>query len=872
MRDTERELHFHLELEALARSREDAARRELEARQAFGNVTYYREEVRGMTLLRWIDRIRQDAKYAVRGLARAPGFTATVIVTLALGFGVNAAMYTMLDQVFRRAPEGVVAPGNIRRVYEDQSRPREPGGREAYPHFTYPHYRALMTVAAPVQLAAFSASDSVSIIDGTSHVPARESEVTASYFTILGVRPRLGRFFVGDEDSIETPTPVAVISDAFWRRTFGADAHVLGRSISVDHRPVTIVGVAPEHFAGIDLDLVDIWVPANMHESSITTGLPWYETFHSSFKVIARIDQPNEEPRFAGAGTVALRAVHLQGAAYDSTSKIVFGPITEANGPAKPAEEVTVATRISWIAMIVLIIACANVTNLLLLRASRRGREISVRRALGASQARLYEQVAIESTLLSLLGGAAALVVALWTGHALRRLMLPDVHWATSALDGHTMLFLLGLSLLIGVGAGAAPALHGTRSNLSDSLKAGSREGAYRRSRLRSMLLIVQTALCVLLLSGAGLYLRSLDNVKSISVGYRTDNLTVVTPTFVTAADHSAELAAGVPAAAARLSVLDGVEAVAYAATSPIGGWASQQIRLPDRDSLPAFAPDPRPSYNVVSPNYFRTVGIPILAGRSFDNSDAAGPGGAVIVTKTMAQVFWPGTSALGKCLILGTRSNPCSTVVGIAGDVHRLGIIEQPVQQYFVPLEGADWPPTNLIIRTQPGRADAVDREATRILAQAIPGVDAARVRRMADILEPQLRPWRLGATLFTAFGILALAVAGIGIYSIVAYGVSQRTNEMGIRVALGAQTSDILDLVVGEGVRVLAVGVGLGVATSLLLGRFLASLLFGVSPYDVSTLIGAAASLGALGLIACALPGWRAARVSPVIALRAD
>jgi predicted permease len=873
MREVERELRFHAELATLADSRDsdDRLAAELAGRKAVGNATYYREEVRRMTMLRWLDRARQDASYAMRGLKHAPAFTTTVVVTLALGFGVNAAMYTMLDQVYRRAPEGVVAPGEVRRLYMDVTRPKEPGGRHVFPQFEFPAFRAISGVS-PVALAAFTPSDSVALVRGETRTPVRESMVTGKYFSILGLRPQLGRFFVAEEDSIQTPTPVCVLSDALWRREFAADRGVLGKTVTVDHHPVTIIGVAPPNFTGVDLTLVDVWLPANMIESFNGMPGPWYESFGGGMRVITRVRTSSDEVQLTTAGAVAMHGVHIRGFEYDSTSHLFLGPITEASGPMKPAQEVVVATRISWIAMIVLIIACANVTNLLLLRASRRKREISVRRALGASQMRLYQQLAIESTLLALLGGTAALVVAFWVGNGLRGLMLPRVHWAVPAIDGHTVVFLLGLSMVIGLGAGLAPAFHAMRPNLTDSLKAGTREGAYQRSSVRATLLVLQTMLCVVLLVGAGLFLRSLDALRSIDVGYRIDDVITVTPSFVTQGRHKDELTAGIPLAAERIARIDGAESVAYALSGPMQGSAGGALHLPGRDSLPRAAYLAYPSLNAVSPEYFRVVGLPIREGREFTPSDRGGPAGVVIVSQAMARLYWPGTTALGKCLIIGERTDACSIVVGVSADVHLRQLIEQPALQYFVPATNSGWVPGSLIIRSRPGRAAAVAHEAQRILAQTVSGTDGAYARQMSDVLEPQLRPWRLGATLFTAFGVLALAVAGIGIYSVVAYGVSQRTNEMGIRVALGAQSRDILDLVVGEGVRLLGIGIVLGVVVSLALGRFIGSLLFGIMPNDASVLIGAASILIALGLLACVVPAWRATRVNPVTALRAD
>jgi predicted permease len=873
MRDVERELLFHVELQTLSRTAtlETEHDAEIEARRLVGNLTYYREETRRMTLLRWLDRVHQDVVYAVRGLRRFPGFTVTVIVTLALGFGVNAAMYSMLDQVFRREPAGVANPNQVRRVYQDLKSSNDPSGRIIVDNFTFPHFRALSSAASSVSMTAFTKPDSVALIDGATRIPAQRSLVTANYFRLLGLQPALGRFFAAEEERIETPAPVAVISNAFWHREFEADTRVIGRKVSLNHQPVTIIGVGPIDFTGVDLDVADIWLPANMFAAS-NTSTPWYENYYAGFRVLMRVRSAADEAQLLAVGPAALRGVHILYLLADSTARVATGPLIDADGPMKPAQEVEVATKISWISLIVLLIAAANVTNLLLLRAASRRREITVRRALGVSYARLCEQLVIESTVLALLGGMSALIVAYWTGTALRRLMMPRVHWPSGPVDTHTLLFLLGTSLIIGVTTGLAPAIHAMRPNLTDSLKAGMNAGSYQRSVLRSALLVAQAALCVMLLVGAGLFARSLQNVKSIDVGYGVDDVVTLQPILAPSGGPPTDITSALSDATEQLSRVQGVEASGYAMVGPMLGFAFGSLFLPDRDSLPTVRGDGGPSFNVVSADYFRAAGLAVRSGRAFTNADNAQSSLAVIVSERMARTYWPGATAIGKCLIVGNRSSRCSIVVGVVADAHRERLIEQPVMQYYLPLSQTTSKPRVLVVRTRSGRQRAIATEAEEILNHVMPGLDGVSVETMSAALEPELRPWHLGATLFTAFGVLAMVVAGIGVYSVVAYGVTQRTHEMGVRMALGARTADIADLVFSEGIRLLVVGISLGLAGALALGRFVSSLLFGVTAYDPSVLIGATTALCALGLIACAVPAWRATRVDPAIALRSD
>ncbi|HWH51307.1 MAG TPA: ABC transporter permease [Gemmatimonadaceae bacterium] len=874
-REVARELHFHVELETLAASHDHpAVDAELVARRAVGNTTYYREEVRRMTPIAWLDVMRQDVGYAWRGLRRSPGFTAAVMITLGLGMGVNAALYSFLDTLFERPPQGVVRPNEVKRLYVEVADPKKPGARFAIAGFPYPNVRAIDAADSGLaELAAFTEPDSAAVIAGATRTPIRLSHVSAGYFSLLGVTPERGRFFSGDEGRIEAPTPVAVLSDGFWRRAFGASDRVIGRRLDIQGRPYTVIGVAAPGFSGVDLDAVDVWLTANTAAYGVAfTGEPWYESFNDDFEMLARIP-PGTEVRAASRATQAQRSVHLAYLAYDSTQVVETGPIASAAGPTDATQEVSISTRLAGVTLIVLLIAIANVANLLLVRATRRRREIALRLALGVSGARLYGQLLTESVLLAALGGAVALVIAFWSATTLRRLLLPHVQWAAPAIDSRTVLAIAGLSIAVGILAGLAPALQAAQPNLVDSLKAGSHDGAYQRSTLRSLLLATQTALSIVLLISAGLFIRSLSNVRAIDLGYDVDRTMFATPEFLTrppAADFYQRLGA----VADRLRGSPGVEAVALAMNGPMGGSGTTTISLPDRDSLPLFNGQRGAWMQTVSPDYFHATGVPLLSGRDFKPSDRPGPGSAVIVSRTMADVYWPGQPPIGRCLIIGKRGEPCSTVVGVVGEVHRLSMIEKPSLQMYLPAAVTDTflLPRSLIVRANAHDRGAVSARMTRELARQFPTMMPATPRTLRQSLDSQLRPWRLGAELFTALGVLALLVAALGVYSVVAYSVSQRTREMGIRIALGAQRSDVVSLVVGEGTRVLVVGVVVGVAIAFAAGRLVASLLYGITPHDLPVFIGSTLALLIVGIVASALPSFRAARVDPVAALRAD
>jgi putative ABC transport system permease protein len=831
-----------------------------------------------MVLPLWIDRMGQDFAYALRGLRRSPGFTAAVVLTLGLGIGVNAATFSLIDHVFLEPPAGVSHPEAIRRLYLEVE--NGPSGKIALAAVRYPQYRALRAATgSSIELGLFTGADSTAVVDGGARLSAHVSHVSREFFNVLGVRAAAGRLFGMDEDAIETPAPVAVISDGFWRRQYGGDASIIGRRVTIDRQTFTIVGIGPRDFTGINLDAVDVWLPLNTYAPGGGNGGPWYQTFGASISVVVRPADAAREARLLAAGTAAIRTVNMAGFAYDPNMRLLSGPIIEALGPMQQRNELVVAARIAAVALMVLIIACANVTNLLLLRATRRRQEIAVRRALGVSRGRLAEQLTTESLLLALLGGAVAVVLALWAAAALRQLVLPRVHWASGPIDLDTVMVVAGLSTTVGVVGGLAPAFQAMRPDLVESLKAGMRDGAYRKSRLRSTLLALQAALCVVLLVGAGLFTRSVHNVRSIGVGYETADRMFVRPQFDDPRAHDDELAALLPQAAERLRTIDGVLEVAFTAVVPLQGSAFRMVYLPGQDTVPQLPGDYGPSIVPVSRDFFRASGLRITTGRELNDEDMAGTSPAIVVGESMARLYWPGESPIGKCLMIMKRDGPCFRVVGVAADAHRRGIIERPIAQFYVPMTASyaritrlPSVPRGLIVHTRTSRGAAVTRATEQILRSLGLPILGVRSQTFESVLEPELRPWRLGATLFTALGALALVVATIGVYSVVAYGVSQRTHEMGVRIALGAQRRDILDLILGDGLRVVAIGIGAGILASLLLGRYVASLLFGVVPQDPSALIVAVCLLSSAAAAACLVPGWRASRADPVASLRAE
>ena len=871
-REVEREIRFHLDLEAMQRRGAglEVVAAELAARKQFGNVTYTREEVRRMTGIEWLDRIRQNVDYAWRGLRKAPGFTVAVVLTLGLGLGVNAAMFSFLDRVFVQAPAGITRPHEVRRLYFDMA-DRRTSQRFATTVMRYPTIRELRREAGALPVGVFtSGRDSVMLRDSDRSLPARRTLATTGYFTVLGVRPARGRYFDEVEDRVERQANVAVISHAFWHRAFGGDSSVIGRTIRVKDKPVTIIGVAGEGFQGVDLDRSDLWMPISHYGSGQTVrGIPWYDSFQNTFAVIMRFPDDASEQRFLPIATRVARSVRMAGYNFDTTGFMRTGPIVQAAGPGTRAKEVSISLRLGGVALIILLIAIANVSNLLLVRATRRARETAVRRALGVTRGRLFEQLFTEAALLTVLAGAASIVLAIWVGSALRALLLPRVSWASGPLDLRTAMFALAITVVTGMLVGVAPALRSWSIDVVSALKAGTRSTAFGRSRARTMLLVAQAALSVVLLAGAGLFVKSLRNVKQIELGYDADRILSVTVTS-DVAGAATEFGRMMPALMARVQRMSGVEAVAAAEVAPMRGNSVARVFLPGQDSVPAVNGGRGAYYTSVTPGYFRATGLRMIAGRDFTTSD----GESIVVNEAMAKGWWPGEPAVGKCVIRGTRESACLPVIGVVENTKSMSIMDQGADAWYYvsPANGLTMGRAALIVRADPARHGSLVTQIRTEVGAMMPEGTFVNARSMMTDLEPEMRPWRLGATLFTAMGVLALLVAAIGVYSVIAYSVSQRAHEMGVRIALGARLGDIGRLVVGEGLRTVSVGIVAGILMALAAGKLVASLLFGISARDPMVIAGAALVLAVIGVAASVIPAMRAAQADPMTTLRVE
>lgn len=818
-----------------------------------------------------LDTLRQDLAYAARSIRRTPGVTIGIVLTLALGLGVNMAMFGFLDVVFLRPPAGVERPDELRRVWTEI---RFVNGAQFWSGFSYPEYAGMRSALGDRVSTTLYLHPSESRVEIDRHeLQARTSLASATYFDLLGVRPALGRFFTPEEDRLGDGGPVAVVSHAFWRRHLGGDASALGGEIRIASRPYTVIGVAAEGFAGVELDATDVWLPLATQQGSATR--PWWTNRNvNGFQVVLRSDASVSDALLAQRIAMGLASAEAQAGPADTAHVVRLGSIVRAQGPGTRAQEVRIATRLAGVTIIVLLIACANVINLLLARAVRRRREIAVRLAMGISRVRLARLLLTESVLLALLATAAALVAASWGGSLLRALLLPDVKWADSASPLHWRVVALALVTGVGAGlvAGLLPAMQSVKTELTNALKAGASDGHARRSRLRSTLVVAQAALSVVLLVGAGLFVSSLSNVRDVRVGYDARQIVFgAIQHDVRDSVRDARQPQSFREVAERLRGMSGVDEVALARLAPTRGFSMIEY-MPDVDT--AGHPRPRTTYNLVSPEFFDATGMRVLRGETFPRNAGGAMPPVVVVNEAMANAQWPGMEVVGRCMRF-PPDEQCWRIIGVVETAMFNELLEKPSPQFYLPLDN---PPARagtwfsaLIVRARPGARDAAAAAMQRALREAFPS-GRPRINTMEEYLEPEYRPWRLGATLFTAFGLLALIVAAVGIYSTVAYTVAQRTHEFGVRTALGARAGDILRQVIGGSLRTVAVGVIVGILLAIAGGRFVASLLYGIEPGDPRVMAAVAAALLAIAAVAAFAPARRAARVDPVVALRTE
>ena len=811
----------------------------------------------------------QDLRYAIRGLRRAPGFTLVAVVVLALGIGANVSLFSVLNAVLLRP---LPFPEPERLVMVQQAKQGELGG-VSYPNLL--DWRAGATSFE--RLAVYSATRYTLSGEGEA---ARVTGVIASadLFPLLGTPPALGRTFLPEEDRLgggsEGIRPV-VLSHAFWRRQFpgigAGDPRVLGRVVRLDDVPFTVVGVMPEGFAfPLQREPVDLWVSVavdaepNVYGGTIPTsrGYMRYDAAIARLKPGVSVDRAQAE---LSALAAELARAHPGSGSY--TEARVVSALERLVGPARP-----VLLLLFGAVACVLLIGCVNVANLLLARATVRRREVAVRRALGASRARVVQLLLTESVLLSLLGGALGLLLAVWGVDLLLAFAPADVPRLDEVrIDGVVMGFTLVLSLVTALGCGLVPALSSSEPGLRESLKDAGRGATGGRSvlRLRGVLVVAQTALALVLLVGAALLMNSLVRLTRVDPGFDSRGLLAVGLDLPVSRYpmRSEQVSQFYARLVERLRGLPGVTDVSTAEVLPLSGLnngASVQL-----EGAPAAQDSARLRF--VGLDYFRTLGIPVVTGRDFAASDDRSAPAVALVNEAFVRRFLEGRAPLGQRVKLGWGGNAPKELVGVVRDVKHESLGAAPEPEVYVPLPQFPINALTVILRTsrEPQALVASVRTEVRALDAGVPLAD---VRVVEAFIDEALLPQRFVTLLLGLFAGVALVLTLLGLSSVMAYTVAQRTHEFGVRTALGAQASDVLWLVLWQGIRRTCVGVGLGLAGALVLTHLLERWLYGVTPTDPWTFAGVSLLLTAAALLACYVPARRATRVSPLVALRAD
>lgn len=884
-REVDEEIRFHLEsrIDALMAQgwHRDAAR--AEAVRQLGDPRALRATLEAIdrrdegrrARLQWRADWGLDVKFGLRSLARTPGVTAAVVVMLALGIGANAAMYGILERLFLRPPPHIVDAEGVHRVYVRQRNTRDPTQLITRGMTDWPEFRALRVDSQ--RLAAIAGYTYPSIVRhgrGQAAQELRVSWVTGGFFPLLGVQPAKGRL-LGPGDDAPAAAPAAVIGDGMWNRYYGRADSALGGTLAFDGVTYTVVGITPAGFSGPDPSAADVWLPLEL--AAPASRGQWWVQAGSGFSVtpLIRIAPGASIAAVEGAATGAIRAARSGSPFQDTAATVLLGPLLASRGPDGITATLRLPLIVGGVALVVLLVAMANVTNLLLLRAVARRRELAVRSALGAARWRIGRLLVVESLMLALVSAVGATAVAAVTGRLLRVTLLPRYQWASGALDGRVLMFAALAALAIGLVTGLVPALQAARSPGVDDLRSGVRTALVARSRVRSALLVVQASLSLVLLVGAAVFYRSFAAARNVDIGYARDQLLTVSVDGGTFQRPQPIAPAALAAMEHRLRAMPGVVGVAQSTNAPM--YSARAIRLRIRGTeLPRMS---GPYINAVSPNFFDVADLRVVQGRGLTDGDGERAPRVAVVNEVMARLVWPGDSPIGECLYVGVSAeSECTTVVGVVEAPLEFGLRDtEGTAQYYVPIlqnMADDRNAANsrtFVVRSRD--PDQLVRPALAALAELFPDLTRDRVRSLAELFAPQIRRWKIGTGLFAAAAGLALLLAAIGLYSIIAFAARQRRFEFGIRRALGATTRDIVWLVVRHGFALAVVGVALGAAASWWAARFVAPLLFAnLSPRDPAALAAAGGVLLSVALVASLLPSREAARTDPREALQAE
>jgi putative ABC transport system permease protein len=847
--------------EGLSRS---AARRE--ALMELGGVEQVKEEVRAARAGRILEDFARDVRFAFRTLAKSPGFTAVVVLTLALGIGANTAIFSVVNAVLLR-PLPFLAPDQLMSVVS-MRRGNVPDNA-SYPDFA--DWRAQNHVFS--EMAAYT-TDNFTLTGQGEALHIQGADVSADLFSLLGVKPILGRAFFRDEDKLPAANGAfaIILSYRLWRQHFNADPGVVGRTIEIDNRDFTVVGVAPPEFQfPIQGEPVDFWMTMAINFVTAPGEPSMVEERGAHYlDVIARLKPSVSRAEAQAEMSTIVSRLNNRYAGNAPRGVEVLPENDRVAGPARPGLLVLLAA-----VGCVLLIACGNVANLMLARGASRQKEMAVRAALGAGRGRMIRQLLTESVLLALVGGVLGAGLGLWAISGLIRLLPVDIPRLVGVrVDSTVLLFALLVSMLTGIVFGLAPAAQASRLAFVESLKESGRglsEGLYR-SRGRGLLVVMDVAVAAVLLAGAGLLINSLLRLQRVDPGFSPQHVLTFKMDLPYVRYSGPSQTQFFERAIERLGHLPGVLSASAVLPLPLDGGEADTFVTIEGQPV-AEANPPRAGYSWVEPGYFSTVGIPLMKGRDFTAADDLKTTPAVIINQTFARRFFPSQDPIGKRIKPGIsngyKASPMREVVGVVGDVRQYGLASAPGPEVYVPLAQSPLGSVNFVVRTavDPLTMVGTIRQEMGEMDKNLPiyGVKTFNQYLGEGFVQPRFLSLLLGL-----FAALALALAAIGLYGLVSYCASQRTHEIGIRLALGAEKRDVLRLVVGQGLKLTLMGVVTGTVGALALTRFLSSLLYGVKPTDLPTFLAVTLILIAVALVASYIPARRATNVEPIVALR--
>ncbi len=796
----------------------------------------------------------QDARFALRTLRKSPGFAAIVVVTLALGIGINTAMFSIANAVLWSSlpyaqPERLVTVAEV-----------EPGDPNAVWGATYPAFRDWQAQAGSLEGTAGLTGTSRVLREGSNPVRLRGAAVSHEFFPLLGVQPELGRVITAEDDKVGAPA-VVVLSHEMWTARFGADPAILGRTIHFDGATPTVVGVMPADFrypprSNFWLPLPAAWGPSMMARWDM-----WGLT------VIGRL-KPGRTEQNATSEVSAITAAVLRAHPEARRGHIIRARFLrdDLGSDLRPALLVLLGG-----VGLVLLIACGNVASLLLVRATARTRELVIRAALGAGRRRLVRQLFTEGAILAISGGIAGVGLAVLATRSLR-LLTADWRLANVPMNASVLLFALIATVVTCLLFGVVPAMRATRVETGDALRSGVRGSQSRqRAAAQQALVTAEVALCVVLLVAATLLLQSWQRVLRLDPGFRPDGLATLRVNLPPTYKEDAAIQAFYSRATAQLATLPGVTGVTITSSLPIsGGDGTGDLSIEGRPTAPGDLG--AVTTRITTPDYFRVMGIPLVRGRAFDEHDDASREPVALINEGMARRFWPNEDPLGKRIKIGTRQFASwTTIIGIAKDVRNIGLAAEIGYSAYEPFAQNSYRGMELAVRTS-GNPQSLLPTIGAELRRIEPGLLMEGARTMQDRIDDSVAPRRLNLVLLGLFAALALLLSAVGLYGVVAFAVRQRTQEFGIRMALGASAGNVVRIVLQQGFRLAAMGLVIGIPAAIAGSRLLTSLLFGVKTTDPTVFASVALLVTAVALAACWIPAWRATQVAPTEALRTD